>query len=160
MNLASIFKPLAFTSEVHVGLKYFAETLTRDEVDFNPSYQRGHCWTQTQKEEFLGHFLTGGDVNALVLQRVPDEGHAEMLDGKQRATAILEWLDNKVGANIDGTLLFRREVEKGLDRVTIRVRYINLPWEARKSFYIKLNSAGTPHTAADIEAARSATETR
>ena len=160
MDLASIFQPPRFTSEIHVDLKYFTETFARGNVDFNPSYQRGHCWTQKQKEEFLGHLLTGGEVNAIILQRVPDEDEAEILDGKQRVTAILEWLDNKVGANINGTLLFRREVENGLHRVTIKARYINLPWEARKAFYIKLNSAGTPHTAEDLATARNAIQAR
>lgn len=160
MNLADIFQPPRFTSEIDVSLDYFADAIARDEVNFNPVYQRGHRWTQTQKEEFMGHLLTGGEVNALIFQRVPDEGNAEVLDGKQRATAILEWLEGKVAAKVNGTRVFRRDVTAGLKRVSIRIRYINLPFEQRKTFYVKLNSAGTPHTAEELAAALAATEAR
>ncbi len=161
MNLRDIFKPVRFATEIDVALKYFAEAIARDEVDFNPSYQRGHRWTQTQKQEFLGHLLTGGEILPLIIQRVPDSGKGEMLDGKQRATAILEWLDNKVGAAVGGALLFRRDVDtSSLNLVSMRVRYINLPWEERKAFYVKFNSGGAPHTPEELAAALTATERR
>ena len=56
----------------------------------------------------------------------------------------------------DGTLLFFRDVTGGINRIDIRVRYINLPWEERKSFYVRLNSAGTPHTREQLLAAMAA----
>lgn len=157
MNLNAIYKPTSFISEVCVGLKYFAETLDRDSTNLSPAYQRGSVWASGQRENFMGHFLQGGEVAPLIVQRVPDSGVAEMLDGKQRAEAILAWLKNEVGARLDGgALLFHRDVTGGITRVDIRVRYINLPWEARKRFYVRLNSAGTPHTREELLAALAA----
>jgi hypothetical protein len=157
MNLSTIFKPAEFTSEVCVGLKYFAETLKHGRCNLSPAYQRGSVWSQEQRENFMGHLLQGGEVAPLIVQRVPDARESEMLDGKQRAEAILAWLANEVGARLaDGTLLFFRDVTGGINRIDVRVRYINLPWEERKSFYVRLNSAGTPHTREQLLAAMAA----
>lgn len=155
MNLNEIYKPIPFISEICVGLKYFAETM--EPCNLSPSYQRGECWTQEQQENFMGHLLQGGEVAPLIVQRVPDYRECEMLDGKQRTLAVLAWLSNQVGARLDdGSLLFRREVTGGMNRIDLRVRYINLPWEERKRFYVRLNSAGTPHTKEELQKALAA----
>jgi hypothetical protein len=95
----------------------------------------------------------------VIFQRVPDSGHSEVLDGKQRIEAMLAWINNEVGARLpDGRLVFRRDIEeKRLGRVSFRIKYINLPFEERKRFYVRLNSAGTPHTKEELEAALKAT---
>jgi hypothetical protein len=157
VDLNAIYKPAQYTSEVCVSLKYFAETLERDSCNLSPIYQRGSVWTKEQRENFMGHLLQGGEVAPLIVQRVPDSGVAEMLDGKQRAEAILAWLKGDVGARLDdGGMVFVGDVTRGLLRIDVRVRYINLPWEERKRFYVRLNSAGTPHTREQLVAALNA----
>lgn len=159
MNLSDIYKPIPFVSEVYVALRYFAETLARDNMNLSPSYQRGSVWTTEQQENFMGHLLQGGEVLPLIFQRVPDCGNAEVVDGKQRCEAILAWLDGRIAARLDsGYLLGRADVTGGLNRIDIKVRYINLPWAARVRYYARLNAAGTPHTKEQIAAALAAKE--
>lgn len=157
-NVKDFYRPAPWTgSPICVELQYFREALRFDQMDLAPAYQRGSVWTVKQQEDFMGHLLQGGEVMPLIVQRVPDSGRGEMLDGKQRTEAILAWLDDKVGARMDdGTLLFLREVEGPLHRVTLTIKYVNMPWEDRKRFYVRLNSAGTPHTVQQLEAALAA----
>lgn len=159
VNLNDVYKPIPFVSEVCESLKYLAETLGK--VNLSPAYQRGSVWTLEQRENFLGHLMQGGEVAPLIVQRKvsgPD-GKEEMIDGKQRAEAILAWLSGVVGARLDdGSLVMRGDVVVGLGRVEIRIRYVDLPWAKRVRYYARLNSAGTPHTQEQIVAALSAKE--
>lgn len=165
-NLTTIYNPLRWTSEVHIGIDDLEWTLARKPVNMSPSYQRGNVWTRDQQERFMGHLLEGGEVMPIIFQR--DERVLEILDGKQRLTAILCWLRGECGAILsDGSTLFIGDLETrvrgdgelvpcGLSHITIRARYINLPFEERKRFYVKLNGAGTPHTKEQLEAALAA----
>jgi len=154
MNITEIYKPTPFIGERSCDLKHFLSMLEFDNVDFDPPYQRGDDWTLRQQQEFMGHLLSGGDVLPLVFQRVPDMGDAEIVDGKQRATAIVRWLKGEIHATLfDGRMVEVSEVTAGLGLVEVRIKYINLPFEERKRFYVRFNSAGTPHTEAQLMAA-------
>jgi hypothetical protein len=37
--------------------------------DLDPDYQRGHVWSKRQKELFLGHFVEGGFMLPIYVQR-------------------------------------------------------------------------------------------
>lgn len=157
MNITEIYKPTPFIGETSSDLKHFLSMLEFDNVDFDPPYQRGVVWTLKQQEEFMGHLLSGGDVLPLVFQRVPDMGDAEIVDGKQRATSIVRWLKGEISARLfDGRTIHVSEVIAGLGLVEVRIKYVNLPFEERKRFYVRLNSAGTPHTTEQLLAALNA----
>lgn len=152
VRIHDLYQPPPFCGEESTDLKYFASSIR--EVDLSPPYQRGPRWTREQQAAFMGHLIQGGMVNPIVVHRVPDKGGGEVLDGKQRTLAILAWLANDVPAILDdGREVYRRDVEGPLGRVEIRIRYINLPFEDRKRFYVRLNSAGTPHTREELDAA-------
>lgn len=157
MNITEIYKPTPFMGEICVSLDQFVHQLDHDNVDFDPPYQRGYVWTLKQQEEFMGHLLSGGDVLPLIVQRVPESGESEMLDGKQRATSIVRWLKGEISARLfDGRTIHVSEVTKGLRCVDTKIKYVNLPFEERKRFYVRLNSAGTPHTTEQLLAALNA----
>ena len=152
MNLNDLYKPPPFCGEECTDLKYFEGAI--EGVDLSPAYQRGPRWTQEQQEAFMGHLIQGGHVNPIIVQRVPDKGGGEVLDGKQRTLAIFAWLADEVGARLDdGRTIYRRDVSGGLARVELRIKYINLPFEERKRFYVRFNSAGVPHTPEELAAA-------
>jgi hypothetical protein len=159
VSLRDLYNPTPFCGQIDCDLEYLPGMLAHDNVNLSPSYQRRSVWTQEQREAFMGHFITGGEMLPVIFQRVPDSGHSEVLDGKQRIEAMLAWINNEVGARLpDGRLVFRRDIEeKRLGRVSFRIKYINLPFEERKRFYVRLNSAGTPHTKEELEAALKAT---
>jgi hypothetical protein len=153
----SIFRPAPFCGETQLDLGDFADPKVGIRLyDLSPSYQRGSVWTADQRAAFVGHLLQGGDVLPIVVQRVPDSGTGEILDGKQRTEAILGWLAGDFLARLDDG----REVGPvdfaHLRFGSIRVRFINLPWWERVRFYVRLNAAGTPHTPEQIAAALAA----
>jgi hypothetical protein len=151
LDLTTIYKPAYFTSEITVSLDDVPRQLAH--TNLSPSYQRGSVWTVEQQSAFMGHILQGGEVAPIVFHRVPDSGKAEVIDGKQRIEAILAWLDGKVAAQLDNgrivniaNLIMGKRVAMGLTRINVRFRYIDLPFAERVKFYVRLNSAGTPHT--------------
>lgn len=169
-NLNSIYAPSCWSSEVSISLDHLEKTLEHGQVNLSPSYQTGSVWSREQQELFVGHILQGGEVQPIIFQRIPDASECEVLDGKQRLEALLRWLRGGIAARLnDGTKIFVGDLETrirangstqivGLSRVTIRGRYINLPFEERKRFYVRLNSAGTLHTKWQLEAALLAQE--
>jgi hypothetical protein len=167
LSLLDIYQPIAHNSEVCIGLDYVKSQLAHDETDMSPPYQRGSVWTPEQQRLFMGHLLQGGEVLPLVFNRVPDSGKAEVLDGKQRLEAMLAWLDGKVEAMLDdgryvhiSHLIMGKRYPMGLGRISVRFRYINLPFEARKKFYWRLNSGGTIHTKQQLLDALNAVESK
>lgn len=166
IDLRNLYQPPRWGADIHVGLDYLrSELFDHHRTDMSPAYQRGSVWTQEQQELFMGHLLQGGEVLPIILQRRPDHRETEVLDGKQRLEACLAWLDGRIAAVIDGgervmitDLAMGDKKPMGLARVTLRLRYINLSFEERKRFYVRLNSAGAPHTREQLEAALRAQE--
>lgn len=170
MDLRKIYDPPKFSNDITYGLDEIEWALTKREVNLSPPYQRPLRWSLKQQSEFMGHLLSGGETLPIIIQRVPDGGPQEVLDGKQRLTAMLAWLHGEICAWVpNGPSVHIDDLERGqhgttadavhgLSLVSVRFKYINLPFEERKDFYIKLNSAGSPHTTEDIEHARNARE--
>lgn len=159
IDLRSVYQPVPFSAAIDVSLDDIERELAHNSTDMSPPYQRGSVWSQAQQERFMGHLLQGGEVLPIIFHRVPESGHAEVLDGKQRLEACLAWLRSAVPALLDdGRLVYVDDLQTrqahsgqgtavaGLSRVNLRFRYVNLPWDQRVRFYVRLNSAGTPHT--------------
>lgn len=166
LTMEAIYQPPWYLGEVVVPITDLRRTLDHDETDLSPSYQRDSVWTDARRAAFVGHVISGGETMALVIQRSPDGGRAEVLDGKQRIEAVYAWLDGKVPAQLpNGVEVWIGELRRdergrvpGLMRVGLMLRYIDLPWRERKRFYVNLNSGGTPHTPEDIAHALAAEE--
>ena len=161
-KLSDIFQPTPFMgSPLPVSLRDLRRALDNDQTDLSPAYQRGSVWSAEQQAAFVGHLLSGGEVLPIIVQRLPESGRAEVLDGKQRIEACLSWLAGDVPARLpDGREIFVGDLDldargrpAGLSRVDLTFRYVNLPWAERCRFYARLNSAGTPHTKEQIAAA-------
>lgn len=139
--------------------------------EFVPEYQRGHVWTREQKVRYIEHVMLGGEtakeITAVCVGRgaddyvVPPDGSSltlrsySLLDGLQRATAILEYCQDEFPVlsrlRPEGYLWSQadRAVQRGL---CIRWRVVAVPtYEAVLDLYIRLNDAGTPHSSAEIE---------
>lgn len=160
-NIHDIYKPARWLGEITCDLSDLQRMLAHDDTNLSPSYQRGSVWTREQRELFMGHLISGGEILPIIVQRVPDCGNAELLDGKQRIESMLGWLAGEFPARLeDGRTFFVNDVTGPISRVTFRVKYINLPFNERKLFYVRFNSAGTPHTREELDAALAACESR
>ena len=146
----------AWTASTHgcdYDIRFLEGGLETWNIDTNPPYQRGHVWTDEQRSAFLGYWLQGGTVPTLWAWEPPskkeDSGEArpELIDGKQRLTALLMWWHNEIAANVDGQMIFARDTNKRFrSHHMIKLTFVRL--ESRADvirFYLRLNGGGTPH---------------
>lgn len=71
-------------------------------VNFEPDYQRGYVWDQTDKDSLLESIFMGAEIGRFVFKRIPDEEWIknqsisyEIVDGKQRLLTLLSYYENR-----------------------------------------------------------------
>jgi hypothetical protein len=136
-------------------------------LDLDPDFQRGHVWTETQQRAYVEFCLTGGKNANFILfnargwngRSTEGMGPLELVDGKQRLTAILRFLhdDLSVFDDVPGLgPVFRRDLDR-LDSVDLRlsvfINGLNTRAEVLR-WYLELNSGGTPHTQEELDKVR------
>ena len=133
-----------------------AEPLTLD-----ADYQRPRAWTAAQQSAFVGWAMTGGEVPVVYCRRISWDKPTEVVDGKQRIIAIHAFVRGKIPAVFahngrEHTVWWRDldEIDRRSRSLDLRMSYNN--WTRRQAldFYIRLNSAGTPHAPEEIERVR------
>lgn len=71
-------------------------------IDFDPDYQRGYVWDETDKELLLDSIFKNIDIGKFVLIHLSDSEWMkrglsyEILDGKQRLNTLIEFYENKL----------------------------------------------------------------
>ena len=66
---------------------------TRKELIISPDYQRGNVWTQRQRIELIESILMGIPLPVIYLFE-DKEGKKQVVDGRQRITAIVDFLND------------------------------------------------------------------
>jgi hypothetical protein len=150
--------PQAYYS-ITVSIAYLKDTLaswsTREnELILNPEWQRGHIWTEQQQIAFMEYFLKNGTTGRDIFFNCStwQKGYSTpiyLLDGLQRITAALAFLDNKIP-------IFGTYYSEFTDRIRMSEGKFNfhmLCLSSKKDLlkvYIDHNSGGTPHNAEEI----------
>lgn len=181
-NLMNVVKKHPFYQPQHrtVGLDYLKADLFgyddernayRDRLDLNPIFQRGHVWTVEQQISFVENFLRrpqSVDKNIyfndgwIFNKLKPNEensfiaGKRVCLDGLQRLTALLDFIDGKF-ACFDGQVTWEK-IEKAPNKHVIlgdcNLDIYDFTFTTNKEvidFYVDFNACGVPHTADEIE---------
>lgn len=164
----NIFKPVTFEGGQETML---LSTLARrmrlpgydpmgsEPINLDPDYQRGHVWTDEQAEAFMGHLLEGGATPLVIINRSRYFEHAdEVVDGKQRLTAVVRFIKGEVAARLtDGTRVYLRDFSADDQRIIMNlsgphftVGYVMLDRPNVLRLYLRLNRGGTVHTDAEI----------
>lgn len=143
---------------VSVDLGYFKETIQRyidrHSLELNPDFQRGHIWTEEQQIKFIEFFLRGGKVEPIRFNHTKwgsfaGVGEMVCVDGLQRTTAFIKFLDNEL-AVFDGYLFSEIEnIPMLSSNIEISVNNLKTKKEVVQ-WYIELNEGGTPHTNEEI----------
>ena len=151
-------------------LKHGLESYATDYgLNLAPDFQRGHVWTELQQAHYIENVMRGVVVpETMVLQfNCPhwnDDDYAgelpremQILDGLQRLTAALRYMEGKVrpfGRDIDafkGTDFDTRRRNRFHFRVVV---YDFRTRAALLQHYLDINTGGTPHSDAEIERVR------
>lgn len=128
-------------------------------LDLDPDFQRGHVWTVEQQAAFIEYVLSGGPSGRDLYfacegwSRIELKSRISIVDGKQRLTAVLAFLADKLP--VRGKL--RSEwtgVMRELTGARFRFNVADVDRAATLRWYLALNAGGTPHTADEIERVR------
>lgn len=162
---ASDIEPLiGYTGQTYdVSLKYLNESVAKwvktDGLELCPDFQRGHVWTLDQQVSFVEYILRGGTTTPLLLNHpgwmTSFKGDFVVVDGLQRLTALTMFLSDKL-AVFNGH--YRMHIE-GIEQL-LRSKYMGIRIASLQSetevlrWYLELNSAGTQHTADELDRVR------
>lgn len=85
-------EPITATTSVW-AINDFAAKARKNQLNLSPSYQRGDVWQTTEAQLLIESILRGIPLPSLILLKPdnPTEPH-EVVDGKQRLTAILRFI--------------------------------------------------------------------
>ena len=153
--------------QINIPISYLKNVLEDYKKDFglqmNPDFQRGNVWSEEQQIAYVEYFLRGGRSSRIIYFNHPDfAGFANkdtdipymvLVDGLQRLTAMLRFLDNEIPAfgcyfkdfedtprKIDYDFIFNVN--------NLQYRRDVLQW------YIDMNSGGTVHSHEEITRVR------
>lgn len=140
---------VALTEIPHVIERY----ITTHKLEMNPDFQRGHIWTKGQQIKYIEFMLAGGCSGKDIFFNHPGwqrdfAGHMVLVDGLQRLTAGLAFMNNEIPAY--GALYQEYDcVHYSVDFIfhvnCLKTRAEVLRW------YIELNEGGVVHTPEEIE---------
>lgn len=128
-------------------------------LDLSPDYQRGHVWTPEQQTAFVEYQLLGGESGRKIIfvaedwARMPDGMKIELLDGKQRLTAVQAFLAGEIPAFGH----YIGDWEGHLRGVVYYFEFqvIDCPSrEDRLRLYLQHNGGGVVHSQAELDRMR------
>jgi uncharacterized protein with ParB-like and HNH nuclease domain len=158
MNFKDIEKYPYIGYQVNVNwedlLDHIARYLKNYKLQMCPDFQRGHVWTFQQQTSYIEYMLKCPASGAnIILFNHPHwmtsfEGDFVLVDGLQRLTAALGFMNNEIPAY--GTLY--KDFEGRLGNVEFIFQISNLKSRTDiLKWYVKLNNGGTPHSTEEIE---------
>jgi Protein of unknown function DUF262 len=157
-------KPTYRTDVQLSELPHTLERYLRQNLQIDPDFQRGHVWNPEQKQKWIEFLLRGGKSADILLNQpgwMNDfSGEFTLVDGKQRLTACLEFLENKIAvfpgmrgktegwtASEIHTSIVRAPVI-GIAINNLKTRKELLQW------YLELNEGHVAHKPEDLEKVR------
>ncbi len=97
-------------------------------LDINPPYQRDLVWSLENKKAYIKHLFDEQNTSGLFVLYHNDYGSEylyEVIDGKQRINALIEFKLNKLSIDINGKEVFYRELSP-LDVRLFNQRVVNV----------------------------------
>ncbi len=145
--------------QVNMPLNYFVKWIKENQeecgLEMNPDFQRGHVWTEKQQIAYIEFLLRGGKSGKVVYFNCPlwSLGSRDCdfvcVDGLQRTTAIMRFIDNEIPAFGVYYKDFEDNLPMEID-IIVNINELKTRKEVLK-WYIEMNEGGTPHTEEEIE---------
>ena len=150
------------TYEVDVSWTYFRQHVQQHVEDYgldvDPDFQRGHVWTREQQIAYIEFCLRGGRSASRIQLNCPGWKHGHfgdyvLVDGKQRLTAILAFLNDEIEA-------FGHKYSQYAGILRLhgpRVKWCVNDLETKAqvlTWYLEMNTGGVVHTKEEIDRVR------
>lgn len=135
-------------------VKWVKENIAECGLQLNPDFQRGHVWTEKQQIAYIEFLLQGGRSGKAIYFNCPNwnlgcrEGDFVCVDGLQRTTAIMRFIDNEIPAFGTYYKDFEDKFPFEVD-VLVNINDLKTKKEVLK-WYVEMNEGGTPHTEEEI----------
>lgn len=154
------------------GIQNVETSIDRYDLDLDVSFQRDHVWTIDQKRALIRSLFLDMPIGNFYINRVPifdrdvyrennlSEIDNVVFDGKQRLSAILEYLNGDFSVHFEGHDIFAYNIEESV-RNRIFSKTVNV-YETEFSnlndlidYYVLINSNQTKHSQEEIDKALS-----
>jgi len=129
----------------------------RYNLEIDPDFQRGYVWTPQQKTEYIEFIIRGGNSGKSIYFNQAGWmgkhiGNMVLVDGKQRLTTVLEFLNNKVP--IFGGSYYKDFTDILPFHCEFQIHVNDLPTKKDVvEWYLAMNTGGSIHTAEDLQPA-------
>ena len=147
--------------KVDTDLSKMYRKYAEEEIDLNPEYQRELVWTDKQKQDYILAILKQrAKITPVIIEKLTEQGTVlyEILDGKQRLTALFDYIDNKYP--LKSGEYFKDLSAKDMNVITqTRVSYTRItsykecdvPLDFKLAYFLEINALGTKITDEHIE---------
>lgn len=86
-------QPAAIKAEVKtLTIRNFSDYAKDQDLELNPSYQRDSVWSTSDSQLLIDSILRGIPIPSIILTQVEGDDKLQIVDGKQRLTAILRFI--------------------------------------------------------------------
>ena len=156
-NIKTLVNPGTYKLDCQLRqLQSTVQTWEKEGLELCPDFQRGHIWTPMQQISFVEYILRGGKTSEFLFNTkgnymfITEE--FVCVDGLQRLTALLKFLDNRLPVFDGHTRSQINGIENRLKGIYLQF-YINELMTRKEvlEWYIELNSVRTPHTPDEID---------
>lgn len=169
VGLNALYDPVRGVKHVDWGVDYMCKHIDDGELDMDPDYQRDHVWTVEQQMDFVGFLMEGGRQPEVFVRELPymnsdpKPPYYEIVDGKQRLTALHAWYNDKIPAQLSEEHGRRQIWMRDLTKIELvfarrnmnsSIQFLHTDRKATLRIYLRLNRGGTPHTDAEIARVR------
>jgi len=127
-------------------------------LDLNPDFQRAHVWDMEKRVKYVEFILKGGKSNPIYFNcvgwRMGGTGEMVIVDGKQRLTSLLMFLNNEFPVLKDmdneGIGFYAKEFDRIPNDIEVVVndlpnRKLVLEW------YLQMNKGNVAHTKEELD---------
>jgi hypothetical protein len=146
--------------QVNISLRHLSEGINHhleNNLILEPDFQRGHVWDEPKQIAFVEYLLRRGRSGLIIYFNCPHYAMGErkdfvLVDGLQRITACLNFLNNKI--KVFGNYYLEYE-----DKISSDIcLYFNVnELKTRKEvlrWYLELNTGGVLHTDEELNRVR------
>ena len=86
-------QPAAIKAEVKtMTIRNFSDFAKDNDLELNPSYQRDSVWSISDSQLLIDSILRGIPIPSIILNQLEEDRKLQIVDGKQRLTAILRFI--------------------------------------------------------------------